>query len=101
MPATPSPVTLCINLQEIWCRTMPTATRIGMTHAAIEAMIERRVVEALEAYEANRNCEPTMESGDVIAYPNYHRLVNDQTYTARAIIIHLLSRGLLKEVVGW
>ncbi|GJW56995.1 putative reverse transcriptase domain-containing protein, partial [Tanacetum coccineum] len=43
---------------------IPTATRIGMTHAAIEAMIERRVAEALEAYEANRNRGPTMESGD-------------------------------------
>ncbi|GKG62057.1 hypothetical protein Tco_0623774, partial [Tanacetum coccineum] len=43
---------------------MPTATRTGMTPAAIEEMIERRVAEALEAYEANRNRGPTMESGD-------------------------------------
>ncbi|GJZ62849.1 putative reverse transcriptase domain-containing protein [Tanacetum coccineum] len=45
-------------------RTMPSTTRSGMTHAVIEEMIERRVTEALEAYEANRNREPTMESGD-------------------------------------
>ncbi|GJY72180.1 hypothetical protein Tco_0475883, partial [Tanacetum coccineum] len=44
--------------------TMPTTTRSRMTPAAIEEMIERRVVEALEAYEANRNRRPTMESGD-------------------------------------
>ncbi|GKF10018.1 hypothetical protein Tco_0044242, partial [Tanacetum coccineum] len=35
-----------------------------MTPAAIEEMIERRVAEALEAYEANKNHGPTMESRD-------------------------------------
>nr|GEX79526.1 reverse transcriptase domain-containing protein [Tanacetum cinerariifolium] len=45
-------------------RTMPTATRTGMTPAVIEEMIERRVAEALEAYASNRNYGPTMESGD-------------------------------------
>nr|GEV16872.1 hypothetical protein [Tanacetum cinerariifolium] len=44
--------------------TMPTATRTGKTHAVIKEMIERHVAEALEAYEANRNRGPTMESGD-------------------------------------
>ncbi|GJT49114.1 hypothetical protein Tco_0975271 [Tanacetum coccineum] len=44
--------------------TMPTATRTGMTPSVIEEMIERRVAEALEAYEANKNRRPTMESGD-------------------------------------
>ncbi|GKG33092.1 hypothetical protein Tco_0430602, partial [Tanacetum coccineum] len=43
---------------------MPTAIRTGMTPAAIEEMIKRRVAEALTAYEVNRNCEPTMESRD-------------------------------------
>ncbi|GJU12304.1 putative reverse transcriptase domain-containing protein [Tanacetum coccineum] len=43
--------------------TMPT-TRSRMTPAAIKEMIERRVAEALEAYEANRNRRPTMESRD-------------------------------------
>ncbi|GKA53165.1 hypothetical protein Tco_0746480 [Tanacetum coccineum] len=43
---------------------MPTAIRTGMTPAAIEEMIERRVAKALETYEANINCGPTMESGD-------------------------------------
>ncbi|GJY27601.1 hypothetical protein Tco_0403368, partial [Tanacetum coccineum] len=42
--------------------TMPTATRTGMTPFVIEEMIERRGAEALEAYEANRNRRPTMES---------------------------------------
>nr|GEY26590.1 hypothetical protein [Tanacetum cinerariifolium] len=42
--------------------TMPTTTRSGMTHDAIEEMIERRVMEALEAYEANKNRRPTIES---------------------------------------
>ncbi|GKC04171.1 hypothetical protein Tco_0995781 [Tanacetum coccineum] len=46
------------------CVMMPTATRTGMTPAAIEEMIERHVAEALEAYEVNQNCRPTMESGD-------------------------------------
>ncbi|GJY37319.1 putative reverse transcriptase domain-containing protein [Tanacetum coccineum] len=40
---------------------MPTATRTGMTLAAIEEMIERRVAEALEAY---RNHKPTKENRD-------------------------------------
>nr|GEY41738.1 putative reverse transcriptase domain-containing protein [Tanacetum cinerariifolium] len=44
--------------------TMPTATRTGMTPATIEEMIKRHVAKALEAYEVNRNHEPTMESGD-------------------------------------
>ncbi|GJW55595.1 hypothetical protein Tco_0099680 [Tanacetum coccineum] len=44
--------------------TMPTTTYFGMTPAAIKEMIERRVTEALEAYEANKNHGPTMESGD-------------------------------------
>nr|GEX96963.1 hypothetical protein [Tanacetum cinerariifolium]GEX98855.1 hypothetical protein [Tanacetum cinerariifolium] len=44
-------------------RTMPTATRTRMTPAAIKEMIKQRVVEALEAYEANRNRQPMMESG--------------------------------------
>ncbi|GJX78704.1 putative reverse transcriptase domain-containing protein [Tanacetum coccineum] len=44
--------------------TMPTATRSGMTPSVIEEMIEWRMAEALEAYKANRNCEPIMESGD-------------------------------------
>ncbi|GJZ55401.1 hypothetical protein Tco_0610594 [Tanacetum coccineum] len=43
---------------------MPTATRTRMTHAAIKEIIERRMAEALEAYEANRNRGPIMESGD-------------------------------------
>nr|GEV82077.1 putative reverse transcriptase domain-containing protein [Tanacetum cinerariifolium] len=43
---------------------MLTATRFGMTPVAIEEMLDRRVAEALEAYEANRNCGPTMETGD-------------------------------------
>nr|GEX83054.1 hypothetical protein [Tanacetum cinerariifolium] len=42
--------------------TMPTTTRSRMTHDAIEEMIERHVMEALEAYEANRNRRPTIES---------------------------------------
>nr|GEV59081.1 hypothetical protein [Tanacetum cinerariifolium] len=50
---------LCVERE-----TMPTATRTEMTPAAIEKMIERRVAEALEAYEANINRGPTMESGD-------------------------------------
>nr|GEZ05662.1 putative reverse transcriptase domain-containing protein [Tanacetum cinerariifolium] len=33
-----------------------------MTPAAIEEIIKRHVAEALEAYEANRNCAPTMKS---------------------------------------
>ncbi|GKD87141.1 putative reverse transcriptase domain-containing protein [Tanacetum coccineum] len=41
---------------------MPTTTRYGMTPAVIEEMIERRVTEALEAYKANRNRRPVMES---------------------------------------
>ncbi|GJU54178.1 reverse transcriptase domain-containing protein [Tanacetum coccineum] len=41
--------------------TMPTDTRAGMTPAAIEEMIERRVAEALEAYQ---NREHTRENGD-------------------------------------
>ncbi|GJS28435.1 hypothetical protein Tco_0489055 [Tanacetum coccineum] len=41
--------------------TMPTATRIGMTPAAIEEMIKRCMEEALEAY---RNREPIRENGD-------------------------------------
>ncbi|GJS16821.1 hypothetical protein Tco_0411293 [Tanacetum coccineum] len=45
-------------------RTMPTTTRSGMTPAAIEEMIERRVMEALEAYEANINRGLRMESRD-------------------------------------
>ncbi|GJX79739.1 putative reverse transcriptase domain-containing protein [Tanacetum coccineum] len=44
--------------------TMPTAICTKMTPAAIEEMLERRVAEALEAYEVNRNHEPTIESGD-------------------------------------
>ncbi|GJU86425.1 putative reverse transcriptase domain-containing protein [Tanacetum coccineum] len=36
----------------------------GMTPVAIKEIIERRVVEALEAYEVNRNRRPTMESRD-------------------------------------
>ncbi|GJU18494.1 hypothetical protein Tco_1146460 [Tanacetum coccineum] len=43
---------------------MPTTTRTGMTPVAIEKMIERHVAEALEAYEANINHGPAMESGD-------------------------------------
>ncbi|GJT00297.1 hypothetical protein Tco_0821466 [Tanacetum coccineum] len=42
-------------------RTMPTATCTRMTPDAIEEMIERRMAEALEAYQ---NCEPTIENGD-------------------------------------
>ncbi|GJR89931.1 putative reverse transcriptase domain-containing protein [Tanacetum coccineum] len=42
---------------------MPTATRTGMTPAAIEEFIKQRVTEALESYEANRNRRPMMESG--------------------------------------
>ncbi|GKG47919.1 hypothetical protein Tco_0507404, partial [Tanacetum coccineum] len=41
---------------------IPTTTRSGMTPAMIEEMIERRMTEALEAYKANRNRKPTMES---------------------------------------
>ncbi|GKC00718.1 hypothetical protein Tco_0986854, partial [Tanacetum coccineum] len=44
--------------------TMPNTTRFGMTPAAIDEMIKRRMTEALEAYEANRNRGPKMESGD-------------------------------------
>ncbi|GJZ06393.1 putative reverse transcriptase domain-containing protein [Tanacetum coccineum] len=44
-------------------KTMP-ATCSGMTPAFIEEMIKRRVTEALEAYEANRNHGPTMKSWD-------------------------------------
>nr|GEX10587.1 hypothetical protein [Tanacetum cinerariifolium] len=44
--------------------TMPTTTRTKITPAAIKKTIERHVAEALEAYEANRNRRPTMESGD-------------------------------------
>ncbi|GJV63556.1 putative reverse transcriptase domain-containing protein [Tanacetum coccineum] len=43
---------------------MPTATRTEMIPATIEEMIEQRVAEALEAYEANRNYRPMMESRD-------------------------------------
>ncbi|GKE30423.1 reverse transcriptase domain-containing protein, partial [Tanacetum coccineum] len=43
---------------------MPTTTRSGMTPAAIEEMIERRVMEALEAYEANINRGLGMKSRD-------------------------------------
>ncbi|GJR23352.1 putative reverse transcriptase domain-containing protein [Tanacetum coccineum] len=39
-------------------------TRFGMTPEAIEEMIARRVVEAIEAYDTNRNQGPMMESGD-------------------------------------
>ncbi|GJW67707.1 putative reverse transcriptase domain-containing protein [Tanacetum coccineum] len=42
---------------------MPT-TRSGMTPEAIEEMITRRVAEAIEAYEVNRNQGPMMESYD-------------------------------------
>ncbi|GJZ71188.1 hypothetical protein Tco_0635039, partial [Tanacetum coccineum] len=45
-------------------RTMPTATRTGMTLVAIEEMIKRRLTKALEAYEANKNRGPAVESGD-------------------------------------
>ncbi|GKC79015.1 putative reverse transcriptase domain-containing protein [Tanacetum coccineum] len=41
--------------------TMLTATHTGMTHAAIEEMIERRVEDALEAFQ---NRKPTRENGD-------------------------------------
>nr|GEV95633.1 hypothetical protein [Tanacetum cinerariifolium] len=44
-------------------RTM-TTTRFGMTPGEIEEMAARRVAEALEAYDANRNQGPMMESGD-------------------------------------
>ncbi|GKB39904.1 hypothetical protein Tco_0884846 [Tanacetum coccineum] len=44
--------------------TMPTATCTGMKPAAIEEVIERRVAEALEAYEANKNHGPTIDRGD-------------------------------------
>ncbi|GKB54825.1 reverse transcriptase domain-containing protein [Tanacetum coccineum] len=43
---------------------MPTSSRARMTPAAIEEMIERRVTEALEAYEANKNRDTIMESED-------------------------------------
>nr|GEV80371.1 hypothetical protein [Tanacetum cinerariifolium] len=43
---------------------MPTTIRSGMTLAAIDEMIEQRVAEALEAYKANKNRRPTMESRD-------------------------------------
>ncbi|GJX31126.1 hypothetical protein Tco_0240981 [Tanacetum coccineum] len=49
------------NTQE---EMMPTTTRSGMTLVAIKEMIERRVMEALEAYEANKNRGATMESMD-------------------------------------
>ncbi|GJS05895.1 putative reverse transcriptase domain-containing protein [Tanacetum coccineum] len=42
---------------------MPTARRTRMTPVAIKEFIKQRVTEALEAYEANRNCRPMMESG--------------------------------------
>nr|GEW48662.1 ATP-dependent 6-phosphofructokinase 2 [Tanacetum cinerariifolium] len=51
---------------------MPTTTRTRMTPAAIEEMIERRLAEALEAYEAKRNLIPMMESGDERVY-NWRR----------------------------
>nr|GEV50022.1 DNA-directed DNA polymerase [Tanacetum cinerariifolium] len=44
--------------------TMPTTTRSEMTHVAIKEMIERCVMEALEAYKANKNHGPIMKSGD-------------------------------------
>nr|GEU45625.1 putative reverse transcriptase domain-containing protein [Tanacetum cinerariifolium] len=39
-------------------------TRFGMTPESIEEMIARRVAEALENYDANRNQGPLVESGD-------------------------------------
>ncbi|GJW52337.1 putative reverse transcriptase domain-containing protein [Tanacetum coccineum] len=50
--------------------TMPTTTRFGMTPTAIEEMIKRHVAEALEAYKANRNHGPIMESGDEHEHDN-------------------------------
>ncbi|GJZ65676.1 putative reverse transcriptase domain-containing protein [Tanacetum coccineum] len=44
--------------------TMPTSTRVGITLVVIEEMNKRRVAEALETYEANKNHEPIMESVD-------------------------------------
>ncbi|GJX11642.1 putative reverse transcriptase domain-containing protein [Tanacetum coccineum] len=44
--------------------TMPTSTHVRMTPASIEEMIERHVAKSLEAYEANRNHKPIMESRD-------------------------------------
>nr|GEZ79265.1 reverse transcriptase domain-containing protein [Tanacetum cinerariifolium] len=49
---------------------MPTTTRSRMTPVAIEKMIERCVTEALEAYEANENHGPTIESRDEHEYDN-------------------------------
>ncbi|GKC88387.1 hypothetical protein Tco_1149036 [Tanacetum coccineum] len=43
---------------------MATTTCSGMTPAAIEEIITRRVTQAIEAYDANQNQEPTMESRD-------------------------------------
>ncbi|GJW64098.1 putative reverse transcriptase domain-containing protein [Tanacetum coccineum] len=53
-----------LDIESAQGETMPTATRTGMTPAAIEEMIKRCVAEALEAYKANKNREPTMESED-------------------------------------
>ncbi|GJT00300.1 hypothetical protein Tco_0821469 [Tanacetum coccineum] len=48
-------------LYSLRCRTMHVATCTRMTPDAIEEMIERRMAEALEAYQ---NCEPIIENGD-------------------------------------
>ncbi|GJW93462.1 hypothetical protein Tco_0173134 [Tanacetum coccineum] len=52
------------RLETFAMRIMPTSLCARMTPAAIEEMIEQRVTEALEAYEANRNRDTIMESED-------------------------------------
>nr|GEZ06953.1 hypothetical protein [Tanacetum cinerariifolium] len=53
-------LTMCCVL----CCTTMTNTRSGMTPAAIEEMINRRVAEALEAHEINRNLGLENENGN-------------------------------------
>nr|GEV53463.1 putative reverse transcriptase domain-containing protein [Tanacetum cinerariifolium] len=56
---------LDVLIQELYNYiTMLTTTRFGMTPAAIEEIITRRVAEAIKAYDAKRNQEPIMESED-------------------------------------
>ncbi|GJS90539.1 putative ribonuclease H-like domain-containing protein [Tanacetum coccineum] len=57
--------------------SMPTTTRSGMIPAAIEEMIERRVTNALEAYKANKNCEPIVKSRDEHGDDNANNNGND------------------------
>nr|GEY20223.1 hypothetical protein [Tanacetum cinerariifolium] len=54
---------LDVVIQELYDHiTMPTTTRSGLTPAVIEEIITQSMAESIEAYDANQNQEPVMES---------------------------------------